>query len=228
MHVLLPPSEGKTAPSSGVPLSLEALSLPALTEPRRQLVEAVDPTLWHAPTAPAWQVYTGVLYRKLDAPSLTDTQRAFLQERVWIASALFGFVGFADPIPAYRLSGDMSVPGIGSLATFWRKSLAPTLQETQGLVLDLRSGIYVKLAPLPRAVAERAVTVRVLQKMPVGPPKLITHFNKATKGELVRALAVAGQALERVDALAEQVAQSGAEVTVVPGAPALLEILLPV
>jgi len=228
MHVLLPPSEGKTAPSSGAPLSLEALSLPVLTPSRRQLVEAVDPMLWSAPTAPAWQVYTGVLYRKLDAPSLTDTQRAFLQERVWIASALFGFVGFTDPIPAYRLSGDTSVPGIGSLAAFWRKPLAPALYETKGLLLDLRSGIYVKLAPLPSEVAERAVTVRVLQKMPAGPPKRITHFNKATKGALVRTLALQGQALDGVDALAQRVAQSGAEVTVVPGAPALLEILLPV
>lgn len=242
MQILLPPSEGKTSPTKGKPLDGDTLLLPSLQEPRRQVLEALttlcagDPELarttlgltpgqsdellrnqglWTAPTAPAWQVYTGVLYGQLDAPSLTAAQRRWLSERVWIASALFGFVGLSEPIPAYRLSGDTSLPGIGALAGFWRTHLVPLLEATSGLVIDLRSGTYVKLAPLTPALAERTVTVRVLQKMPSGPPKLITHFNKATKGRIVRAIAVQRKTLRTPSELAQLVTALGAEVTVV-------------
>lgn len=255
MRILLPPSEGKTAPLHGELIVLSELTAPVLTEPRRQLLDSLttfcttqpdqarqvlgltvgqqeevlrNQELWTAPTAPAWQVYTGVLYGKLDAPSLTKAQRNRLTQQVWISSALFGFVGFADRIPAYRLSGDTSLPPLGSLAAFWRTYLTPLLESSPELILDLRSGIYVKLAPLPRAVQEQAVTVRVLQKMPAGPPKLITHFNKATKGQLVRAIAQHSGKIRHVDTLAQLAAGLGADVQLHPGSPQELEIVLPV
>lgn len=245
MQILLPPSEGKTSPREGKPLDGDTLPLPSLREPRLRLLTALtdlctrDPErarttlgltpgqtdellrnqgLETAPTAPAWQVYTGVLYGQLDAASLSPVQRRWLSERVWIASALFGFVGLEEPIPAYRLSGDTSLPEIGALSRFWRPALTELLEQTNGLVIDLRSGTYVKLAPLPRSVAERAVTVRVLQKMPAGPPKLITHFNKATKGRIVRAVALEQAELRAPEELAERIATLGAEVRVLaPG-----------
>lgn len=241
MQILLPPSEGKTSPPEGKPWGDEESHFPTLQAPRRQVLAALtalctqDPErarttlgltpgqtdelirnqeLWTAPTAPAWQVYTGVLYGQLDTASLSVTPLQWLRERVWIASALFGFVGLAEPIPAYRLSGDASLPELGALPSFWRSHLIPLLEQTTGLVIDLRSGTYVKLAPLPRSVAERAVTVRVLQKLPSGPPKLITHFNKATKGRIVRQIALQQAELQTPQELAERVATLGAEVSV--------------
>ena len=259
MRILLPPSEGKTYPRRGTPLELAGLSFPELSEPRRLVLDALttlctsDPggacstlgltlnqsaevvrnqSLWRAPTAPAWQIYSGVLYGQLDAASLTAAQRTRLTGRVWIASALFGFVGFTDRIPAYRLSGDSVLPGIGSPSRFWRDSLTPLLLggDESELIVDLRSGTYVKLGPLPAAVAERAVVTRILQHMPSGPPKLITHFNKATKGRILRAVAQHPGKLRTIDDLAQLIATLGADVTLIPptrtGQPQQLDIIL--
>ena len=257
MRILLPPSETKTTPAFGEPLDLAVLVAPTL-EPQRQLlletlvslctsepegalatlgltVNQTDEVvrnrgLWHAPTAPAWQVYTGVLYSQLDTATLTVVQRARLEECVWIASALFGFVRLTDPIPAYRLSGDAVLPGIGGLAGYWREHLTPLLEAEMGPIIDLRSGIYAKLGPLPCSVAERAVVPRVLQKMPSGPPKLITHFNKATKGRIVRAVAQYRGKLKDVRDFAELVAKQGADVILLPptrsGQPNQLDIVV--
>ena len=243
MRILLPPSESKTTPAQGKPLDLLCLSHPDLTAPRRALLAALttvctdepsralsvlgltsnqteevvrNQTLWTAPAAPAWQIYTGVLYGELDAATLTPLQRARLAERVWIASALFGFVDFSDPIPAYRLSGDATLPNIGALTGFWREHLTPLLEREPGLIVDLRSGTYVKLAPLPASVGERAVVPRVLQKMPSGPPKLLTHFNKATKGRLVRAMAQYKGQMRSPQDFAQLVAKQGMDVTLTP------------
>ena len=245
MRILLPPSEGKTTPTEGPPLAFDALSHPALNDARRTLMGALsrlcadDPaaaraalglgdaqdaelarnrSLESAPTAPAWRVYTGVLYAALDAGSLDDDARASLGRRVWVASALFGLVGLGDPIPAYRLSGDVRLPGIGALPAFWKPRLTPLLAAETGLVVDLRSGTYVKLAPLPASVAPRAVAPRVLQKMASGPPKVVTHFNKATKGRLVRALAERGALPQTPDAFAQEVARCGHDVALTPPA----------
>ena len=257
MRILLPPSETKTTPAFGEPLDLATLVAPSLEPQRRKLLDtlttlcATDPTgaltvlgltanqtdevlrnqgLWSAPTAPAWQVYTGVLYGQLDTATLTVAQRARLEKCVWISSALFGFVGFSDRIPAYRLSGDTALPGIGSLLGYWREALTPLLESEPELLVDLRSGSYVKLAPVPASVAERTVVPRVLQKMPTGPPKLITHFNKATKGRIVRAVAQYRGRLKNARDLAQLVARQGAEVSLLPpprtGQPHQLDIIV--
>ena len=140
-------------------------------------------------------------------------------------------MGFSDPIVAYRLSGDTTLPGIGSLAGYWRDSLGPLLESEPELLIDLRSGSYVKLAPLPKSVAERAVVPRVLQKMASGPPKLITHFNKATKGRIVRAVAQYRGKLKDARDFAELVAKQGADVVLLPptraGEPQRLDIVIP-
>lgn len=257
MRILLPPSETKTTPAQGEALDLTALLVPSLEPQRRALLDTLttlcttnpmdaltmlgltanqtdevvrNQGLWRAPTAPAWQVYTGVLYGQLDTATLTVAQRARLEECVWIASALFGFVGFSDHIPAYRLSGDTALPGVGGLAGYWREALTPLLESEPELLIDLRSGSYVKLAPVPASVAERAVVPRVLQKMPSGPPKLITHFNKATKGRILRAVAQNRGKLKNARDFAQLVARQGAEVALLPparaGQPQQLDIIV--
>jgi cytoplasmic iron level regulating protein YaaA (DUF328/UPF0246 family) len=52
------------------------------------------------------------------------------------------------------------------------------------LVVDLRSGAYVGLGRLPTAVQ-----VDVLTEYPDGRRAVVSHFNKAHKGRLARALA---------------------------------------
>jgi len=229
--VLLPPSEGKTSPSVGPVLDLEALSFPRLTSVRDQLARALvrlasgkparaaevlglgptqadaieaDARLWELPCGPAADVYTGVLFGELDLGSLDAVARGRASEVVAVASALFGVVRIDDPIPAYRLSGGVSLPRLGPVASRWRTRLPRELTEAtgDGLLVDLRSGTYVNLGKPEAAVADRTVTVRVLHEAG-GVRKVVSHFNKATKGQLVRALLQSGAEPTTLEGLVE-------------------------
>ncbi|RBY92747.1 peroxide stress protein YaaA [Blastococcus sp. TF02A-30] len=210
MLVLLPPSETKRAGGDGAPLDLAALRTPELTPVRTELVEAlveladdvpasraalgVSPTqdeeiarnaaLRTSPTLPALDRYTGVLYDALDVGSMTRAQRTRADARLAVGSALFGLARGTDRIPAYRLSAGSALPGLPTLRALWKPALGPVLAGVEGLVVDLRSGSYAALAPVPGAV-----TVQVLSERPDGTRAVVSHFNKAHKGRLARLLA---------------------------------------
>jgi cytoplasmic iron level regulating protein YaaA (DUF328/UPF0246 family) len=233
--VLLPPSEGKAAGGDGPPLDLEALSFPELTRARRRLVATVqrlarrqpgrlraaldlsprqraevahDAVLTTAPTLPALQLYTGVLYEAFGYATLPAAARRRADASVAVTSALFGLVRPTDRIPPYRLSGSTVLPGMGGLGPVWRPALEPVLAAADGLVVDLRSGSYAALARVPHAVA-----VRVLREHD-GRRTVVSHDNKHTKGRLVRALCAAGA--RDLDDVA-QAGQSVADVVEVDG-----------
>uniref|UniRef100_UPI000EAF7720 peroxide stress protein YaaA n=1 Tax=Escherichia coli TaxID=562 RepID=UPI000EAF7720 len=130
--------------------------------------------------------YTGVLHDALGLGSLTGTARRRAERSVVVASALFGLLRPADRVPAYRLSGGTTVPGVGGLAALWRPVLEPELAAARGLVVDLRSGAYAALAQVPGGVQ-----VRVLREVD-GRRTTVSHDNKWTKGRLARALCEAG------------------------------------
>jgi len=97
-----------------------------------------------------------------------------------VFSALWGMVRLDDRIPAYRCPAGINLPGVGPLAALWRKQI-PALTEGHGLVVDMRSGPYAAMAKV------NAVTVKVVHE-----GKVVSHFNKATKGRLVRDLMTCG------------------------------------
>lgn len=205
--VLLPPSETKASGGDGPPLSFEALSMPELNPVRAKLVDALadlagdvpaslavlglserqsdevarNAALRTSPTLPALSRYTGVLYDALDMTSLTRVERGRAAERLAVASALFGVVQGADPIPAYRLSGGNVLPSVGPLGTLWRPVLTPALAGRE--IIDLRSAPYSSLAKIPHAI-----TVKVVTEDGSGRRQAVSHFNKAHKGLLARAI----------------------------------------
>jgi cytoplasmic iron level regulating protein YaaA (DUF328/UPF0246 family) len=214
--ILLPPSEGKTAPRRGKPLDLATLTSPVLTPAREQVVAALvelcegDPTvaaktlgvpktqldlvqlnaaLREAPTARADRVYSGVLYEALDLAEASPAARRRAASRVAVISSVFGMVRPTDRIPAYRLSGDATLPGLGGVAAHWREHLGPAVTDALGggLLVDLRSGTYAAFWRPPAELAQRVATVRVLHESD-GKRQVVSHFNKATKGRIVRAL----------------------------------------
>jgi cytoplasmic iron level regulating protein YaaA (DUF328/UPF0246 family) len=235
--VLLPPSEGKTAPRRGKPLDLATLTLPELTAARERVLDALvslcsgDPAeaarvldvpksqlglvglnarLRSAPTARADQVYSGVLYDALAPATLSAAARRRATSRLLVTSSLFGLAGPADRIPAYRLSGDAVLPGLGGVAAHWRDSLGPAIQELLGdrLLVDLRSSTYAAFWRPPATLARRVATVRVLHEV-AGRRQVVSHFNKATKGRIVRELLEAGVAPRSPGRLAEALRDLG-------------------
>ena len=158
-----------------------------------------------SPCAPAIEVYTGVLYEALGVAGLTSAQRSRLEGSVAIASALWGLVGAEDPIPAYRLSGDATLPRLGSIASLWRQPVTAVLAEQPGPILDLRSGAY-QFGSLP--VRDDVAVGRVLLERD-GRRSVVSHHNKATKGRAVRALASSRRAHRSLDDIASTLEGAG-------------------
>ncbi|WBO66657.1 peroxide stress protein YaaA [Streptomyces camelliae] len=220
MLVLLPPSEGKANSGAGVPLKLESLSLPGLTAAREavltELVElcagdeekarevlglseglrgevAKNAGLPAAGARPAGEIYTGVLYDALGLATLDTAAKRRAARSLLVFSGLWGAVRVTDRIPSYRCSMGVKLPGLGALGAHWRAPMAEVLPEAAraGLVLDLRSAAYAAAWKPKGEVAGRTATVRVLH---APTRKVVSHFNKATKGRMVRALLTAGAA----------------------------------
>ncbi len=239
MLVLLPPSEGKAdPPKRAAALDLGALSFPELTETRQRLLDAltrlcrqdpdraaqvlelgpklrhlvgVDAALDGAPTLPARRLYTGVLFTALGLGDLPRAAFARAGRDVLVASGLWGMVRLGDRIPAYRLPGGLSVPGIGTLSSAWKQPLDGVMAGVvgRGPLLDLRSGTYVAAWSPTGDQAEATVTVRVLSERD-GRRSVVSEANKAVKGRLTRALLLDGERLPgTADRLVETVTRLG-------------------
>jgi len=165
---------------------------------------------------PAAELYTGVLYDALDLPGLAaDEPAAFTAANndILIFSALWGVLRPGDCVPHYRCSGGTKLPGIGSVDAWWKQELRGPLDALTGreLVVDLRSGAYTGMwRPGPNSVSVRVVQERVVAG--VAKRTVISHFNKATKGHLVRALLLAGAEPKDASEFAEAAAAAGFEV----------------
>jgi cytoplasmic iron level regulating protein YaaA (DUF328/UPF0246 family) len=219
MLILLPPSEGKSAPRRGRPLDLGGLVLPELTAQRQRLLDTLvslcshDPghatgvlrlgptqaddvarnaALRAAPTAAARAVYSGVLFDALGLDDLPAAAARRSTRSVLLFSALFGVLRPTDRIPAYRLSGTVRLPGVGPTTRFWRAPLQQALADRIDghLVVDLRSGTYLPMWAPDRS--RQATTVRVRVVRDANAHRVaVSHHNKVTKGRLARTLLVA-------------------------------------
>jgi len=229
--VLLPPSEGKASSGRGAPLKPESLSLPGLADARAAVLDelvdlcaadedkareilglseglrgeiAKNIDLRTAGARPAGEIYTGVLYDALDLASLEPAAKKRAARSLLVFSGLWGAVRVTDRIPSYRCSMGVRLPGLGALGAHWRTPMAAVLPEIagDGLVLDLRSSAYAGAWKPKGEVAGRTATVRVLH---APTRKVVSHFNKATKGRIVRSLltlaGVPGTPGELVEAL---------------------------
>ncbi|MFF3345528.1 peroxide stress protein YaaA [Streptomyces sp. NPDC002779] len=218
MLVLLPPSEGKASSGRGAPLKLESLSLPGLAEARAAVLDELvelcaadeekarevlglseglrgevskNAELRTAGARPAGEIYTGVLYDALDLASLDTAAKKRAARSVLVFSGLWGAVRVTDKIPSYRCSMGVKLPGLGALSSHWRTAMAAALPDAagDGLVLDLRSAAYAAAWKPTGEIAGRTASVRVLH---APTRKVVSHFNKATKGRIVRSLLTSG------------------------------------
>lgn len=221
MLIVLPPSETKAPGGVDGPITTSFRQLDPVREaimgqlaasdaetlmaelkiPAGKRAEAEENlTLRTAPVMPAIERYTGVLYDALDAPTLSGAARG----RLAVGSALFGLVLASDRVPRYRLSAGSKLGG-RTMRAWWGTGVTEVL-SAQGFVVDLRSGAYQQLGPVPGAV-----TVRVEQ---AETGKVVSHFNKRYKGELARVLASETATLDSVDDVADAARAAGFDVRV--------------
>lgn len=256
MLILLPPSEGKTAPVRGKALDLGTLVLPELTAPRTAVLDALtglcsDGTddevrtvlgltvgqaaeidrnrrLRSAPTAAAATIYTGVLYGQLGLPEMSGPDLRRANAWVRISSGLWGCVSPADRIPAYRLSGTVALPGVGRLQTFWRQAM-DEIQPPRGPIVDMRSGTYAAMWRIPSTRHRDTAEVRVFSEKVVGGQpvrSIVSHMNKFTKGQIARRLITSGHTPRTIAEVVDILRSGGFRIEVSREASTCLDVII--
>lgn len=208
--VLLPPSEGK-APGGNRPpwrpgsgrfgrqLShsrravAEALAAAAggdakllgVSGTHLERARAANAGVVGAPTLPAAERFTGVVWEHLDLGGLPPAARRRAAERIVVINALAGASAIDDPLPDFRLKLSVSLPPLGRLAAHWRRALSDVLNEAfaGALVVDLLPGEHAA-AWEPDPTRFDLVDVDLVD---TGGRK-VGHAAKAAKGLLARAL----------------------------------------
>jgi cytoplasmic iron level regulating protein YaaA (DUF328/UPF0246 family) len=134
-----------------------------------------------APTLPAWQRYSGVVWEHLGPATLRPAER----RRILVPSALYGLTTAEDRIAEYRLGMGVSLPGVGNLAHFWRTPITEVIRSLR------RSDVLIDLLPEEhrRAIAwERVGRVVQVTFRSADGGRAVGHFAKAVKGEFARYL----------------------------------------
>ena len=123
---------------------------------------------------PAIAVYSGVLYKALDYPTLSASAKARCEKSVVIISAKYGALSPSDRIEFYKEK-------INSVAMrpIVEKKLAGYKQD---LIVDCRSSTYKTVW---RAPADITVEVRISTVVD-GVRTVVTHMSKKTRGEITR------------------------------------------
>ena len=241
MLILLPPSEGKAMPELGDPVDLGVLAFAEELGPlRSQLLDALeqlggisvgravkalgisagqagevelDAALRKAPAAPAAEIYSGVLYERLDLAGLSVVVRRRAQRQVLIASALWGFLRPEDRIPYYRFSSKARLKRIGPPAAWWRDALAGALPDEPGdLIVDMRSAAYAAAWKPKQATL---LSVRAFTEQG-GKRKTVSHMAKAVRGDVARALLLAKKSPADPEAAATITSNAGFKVELTP------------
>jgi cytoplasmic iron level regulating protein YaaA (DUF328/UPF0246 family) len=218
VHLLLPPSEGKTTGGRGRPLRSRPPVAGPLGAARAATVDALgalvsgDPAsaaealllppgvagealaanadLLDSRTTPALRRYAGVVYDGLGYGGLRPGEQRVADRSCWVFSGLFGVVRGDEPVPGYRVPAKALLPGLGVAGTFWRPVLTELLPQLlrRGLIVDLRSSDYAAMWRPDPSTARRVVGIRILSPAPRGGYAVISYNSKFAKGRLAAEL----------------------------------------
>ena len=222
--ILLPPSEGKAEGGSACAKWSPGAGVfgEALGTRRRTVAEALTkvggggPTLLGvsgkhlerarranrslvgAPTLPAAERYTGVVWDHLDIIGMAPAQRDRALQRIIVPSGLLGVSVASDPVPDYRLKmGARFAPFGGTMAKWWRDAVSDAINSyAKGcVVIDLLPTEHrASYVPDRNAITAHAVVDLVTPQGKAG-----GHDAKAAKGLLARHLLTTTPAMKDVD-----------------------------
>lgn len=211
--ILLPPSEGKAEggtprsrwkPASGAfgtALGARRAEVAAALAAARGGSEALlgvggkhlerarnaNRALIGAPTLPAAQRYTGVVWDHLDLEGMTATQRGRAMTRIIVPSGVMGASLAGDPVPDYRLKMGARPAGFGgTMAKWWHDAVSEAINHyARGcVVIDLLPNEHrAAYSPDVALISDHVIVDLVT---PTG--KAGGHDAKAAKGRLARHL----------------------------------------
>ena len=142
--LLLPPSEGKAGggDASKPWSSTSGTHGKALATQRQKVANAFakhHERVIGSATLPAFERYTGVVWKFMDLNSLTPAKRRDALKKIHVVSGLVGLVRADDPIPNYKLKMSARIEPLGNLTSFWRPALTEQVSQlaAKHLIIDL-------------------------------------------------------------------------------------------
>ena len=154
-------------------------------------IDSYIKNIYSSKTLKAIDRYSGVAFDYLDYSSLDDKSQEYIYKNLLIFSNLFGVVRANDLIPDYRLKQGEMVEDIKT-DKFYKESLSNILNEycKDEEILNLSANYYNKFYKPNK----RYTTVKFLKN-----GKVVSHWAKAYRGVMLRALAQSG--VDSIDGL---------------------------
>ena len=138
-----------------------------------------------AKTYPALKLFDGLMYRNIRRTDWTKEEEAYVQEHLFITSALYGVIPALAPIAPHRLDFLMKLKvQEKSLKTFWKAVYDQALQD-EDLVISLLSSEFETV--FSKEIQDRMVTFKFLEEKN-GQLKVHSTISKKARGAFVTAL----------------------------------------
>ena len=165
--------------------------------------------LMDAPTLPAIERYTGVMYDSIDYKSLDADARECFGQNTIIMSGLFGIVRPYDMIPAYKLKMGARLRRNKTCAAIWKplisKALAASVESS--VIWDLLPNEHSAAWDPAVVTCDVRFTVKFLEVGRDGKLKTVNHWSKSLKGALVRHIVANPAAAASADSALELLAE---------------------
>lgn len=136
--------------------------------------------------------YDGIVFKTIDAESLTPGQLDFADRHVNICSFLYGLLRPLDSIKPYRLEGDVTLPAIGGISIFdyWKPRLTDELirrvKADDGILVNLASDEMQKLFDWKHVKKELTVISPSFKVEKDGKLRTIVVYAKMCRGAMTR------------------------------------------
>jgi cytoplasmic iron level regulating protein YaaA (DUF328/UPF0246 family) len=139
----------------------------------------------HAVQSPAIDSFIGDIYSGLNPATLSQTNRDYADEVLWILSGLYGFLRPYDSIYPYRLEMGYKFPAspFKNLYTFWGDSIAQQLPK-QNLIINTSAKEYTDVIT-PYIDKDRVITPQFLT-IRDGKPTFVAVHAKIARGAFAR------------------------------------------
>jgi cytoplasmic iron level regulating protein YaaA (DUF328/UPF0246 family) len=134
----------------------------------------------------ALPAYAGMIFKELSYETLRPDQQHYLDDHLWILTALYGYLRPDERLTPYRLD---LVDDLGlDLVAHWQEELRSALPE-EGVVVNLASKEYMKLID-KRVLGDRLVTVDFKERRSDGKLRTVATYAKKARGAFLRFAAI--------------------------------------
>ncbi|MDU1466577.1 MAG: peroxide stress protein YaaA, partial [Streptococcus mitis] len=134
---------------------------------------------------PALKLFDGLMYRHIKRDKLTEAEQAYLENHVFITSALYGVVPALSPMPPHRLDFLMKLKVAGkTLKSHWKTAYDEVLKKEE-VIFSLLSSEFETV--FSKEIREKMVTFKFMEDKG-GQLKIHSTISKKARGAFLTAL----------------------------------------